>query len=250
MELEVKEKFIKLWNKYFPNSELPLVFYYTDDPVHAEPSEESTEWRCLIADLIAVRKGSSVYFDGNSIGCGGGRRYLGFDLEPGPDLEYFLSCGIPGKVEGIRYKKSPELVNEQSRLHPPFEAPRRYIVFKRWDMLDESDRPVAVIFFAVPDVLSGLFSLANFDEAITNAVITPSGSGCSAIVYYPYMESLSDHPRSVIGMFDISARPYVPASTLTFSTPWAKFISMVENMDESFLITDGWDRIKSRTGRL
>jgi len=29
-----------------------------------------------------------------------------------PHFEYFLSCGIPGKLEGERYKKSPELVKE------------------------------------------------------------------------------------------------------------------------------------------
>lgn len=29
-----------------------------------------------------------------------------------PDFEYFLSCGIPGKMEGEPDKKSPELVKE------------------------------------------------------------------------------------------------------------------------------------------
>jgi hypothetical protein len=41
---------------------------------------------------------------------------------------------------------------------------RCYIVFKRWDKLDEGDDPTAMVFFAVSDALSGLFTLANFDE--------------------------------------------------------------------------------------
>lgn len=32
-----------------------------------------------------------------------------------PNFEYFLSCGIPGKLEGERYKKTPELVRSWRR---------------------------------------------------------------------------------------------------------------------------------------
>jgi len=38
-------------------------------------------------------------------------------------------------------------------------------------------------------------------------------------------------------MFDISARPYVPAATISFATLVTKFARMVENMEESFLTT-------------
>jgi hypothetical protein len=103
-----------------------------------------------------------------------------------------------------------------------------------------------VIFFAVPDVLAGLFTLANFDQEEPNGVITPFGSGCSSIVYHPYFQREAEHPRAVIGMFDISARPFVEATELTFSAPIAKFMSMVDNMDESFLITKSWKQVRQR----
>jgi hypothetical protein len=128
----------------------------------------------------------------------------------------------------------------------PFHAPAKGILFKRWDSLEPEDEPQAVIFFAPPDVLSGLFSLANYDSAHPHAVISPMGSGCSSIVYYPYHESLSQEPHAVLGMFDPSARPYVPATTLTLTAPWAMFTRMVANMDESFLITPTWEKIKIR----
>ncbi len=39
MELELKEKFLVLWKRYFGNEELPITFYYTtgDGVVKTEP---------------------------------------------------------------------------------------------------------------------------------------------------------------------------------------------------------------------
>jgi len=180
--------------------------------------------------------------------CFGGKRYLGFSDKIMPDFEYFLSCGIPSKLEGERYKKSPELVKESTQYVPHFKAPARFIVFKRWDMVEESDQPEVVIFYAEPDVLSGLCTLASFDEAEPNSVFAPHGSGCSTIVLYPYLEKDSSRPRGVIGMFDPSARPYVPKNTLTLSFPMNRFTEIVGNMEESFLITDTWRKIQKRIG--
>lgn len=176
----------------------------------------------------------------------GGRRYLGFSEELRPDFEYFLSHGIPGRVEGERYKKNPRLVAEFLKRVPRFKAPARFMVFKRWDMLDELDAAEVVVFFAKPDVLSGLFTLVNFDEEELDAVIAPFGSGCSSIVLYPYLEKSSARPRAVLGMFDVSARPFIPSDTLTFSVPLCMLERMVDNMEESFLSTGSWRRIQQR----
>jgi len=102
-----------------------------------------------------------------------------------------------------------------------------------------------VIFFAKPDVLSGLFTLANFDESESN-VFTPMAAGCGSIVLYPYLEKKSKRPRSVIGMFDVSARPFVPEEILSFSTTAEKFHRMIENTGESFLTLPSWGKIKKR----
>ena len=246
MEIEMKERFIRLWRKYFNNAELPITFYYTDEAKNTELVKPGSVSRCVIGALTGVRKGQSFRFDAESIGCFGGRRYLGFAEKIMPDFEYFLSCGIPGKVRGERYKKSPELVKETLKHWPAFKAPHRFIIFKRWDMLEESDNPEVVVFFAQPDILSGLFTLANFNEAEPNAVYTPMGSGCSSIVQNPYVEKDSKHPKAVIGMFDVSARPFVPRDVLTFSVPMNRFIQMIGNVEESFLITDSWEKVQKR----
>ena len=249
MDMKAKERFVSLWQKYFNGAELPITFYYTNEARGAEAVKPSSEHRCIFADLSKVTAGKSLYFDAESIGCFGGKKYLGFTTEVMEKFEYFLSCGIPGKLEGERYKKTPELVKEMMENVPKLKAPRKYIVFKRWDMLEESDEPDVVIFFARPDVLSGLFTLANFDECEPNGVFAPFAAGCGSIVQYPYLEEDSDHPRGVLGMFDVSARPFVPEDILSFSVPISRFIEMVGNMEESFLITQSWGKVNKRIQR-
>ena len=249
MDMQLKEDFIRLWKKYFNNAELPLTFYYTGEENRAEPVKPGSTSRCVIGALAKVRKGKSYTFSAESIGCFGGRRYLGF-LEYGDRdyerMEYFLSYGQPGEIEGERYKKTPETVREFFKHSPTFKAPSRYIVFKRWDMLTEEDNPEVVIFFARPDVLAGLYTLANYDNADLNGAVAPWGSGCSSIVQNPYFEKDSPNPRAIIGMFDVSARPFVARDELSFSVPMKKFTAMAANMEESFLITGSWKLVQKR----
>ncbi len=246
MDMELKEKFTEKWSNYFHSAELPIVFYYAEEVRGAEPVEAPEGHKCIMGDLAKVRQGASLYFGAETIGCFGGKRYLGFGGELMPNFKYFLSCGIEGQLEGERYKKTPDIVREMMKKSPRMKAPTKYIVFKRWDMLEESDEPEVVIFFAHADVLSGLFTLANFDEVEPNAVFAPFSAGCGSIVQYPYLEKDSDRPRAVLGMFDVSARPFVRPDHLTFAVPMCKFVRMIENMDESFLITGSWSKVQNR----
>jgi hypothetical protein len=241
-----KQQFIERWQKYFPGADLPIAFYYADNPGNEEVFSVKEGQHCFIGDLAKVRQGHALSFGTKSIACFGGKRYLGFSQNLMPNFEYFLSCGIPGKLEGERYKKTPELVKEFLKSGPVFTAPAPYVVFKRWDILEENDKPQVVIFFAPPDVLSGLFTLANFDDPTSQAVFCPMSAGCGTIVQYPLMECQSDRPRAVLGMFDVSARPGIEPTSLTFSIPMKKFEQMVDNMDESFLITASWQKIRDR----
>ncbi|MDY6801622.1 MAG: DUF169 domain-containing protein [Bacteroidota bacterium] len=249
MNIELRDHFIKQWKKYFGNAELPVAFYY-NKTTDTEVVTAKKEWSCFICDLVPVRKGHNLSFNKSSLGCGGARRYLGYSDKMRPNFEYFLSCGIPGELEGERYKQTPEMVNELMKNHQTIPANNRNIIFKRWDKLTEKDQPEVVIFFAKPDVLSGLFALANFDQTDPNGgAITPFAAGCCSIVHYPYMEINKENPRAVIGMFDTSARPCVSDNTLTFALPMKKFEKIISYMDESFLITDTWETIRKRINR-
>jgi uncharacterized protein (DUF169 family) len=246
MDMTMKDKFIALWNTYFNGAELPVTFYYTDEERNAELVPPPTGHQCVVGVLEKARRGASLCFAAESVGCGGGKRYLGFAEESMPNFQYFLSYGIPGKLEGERYKKCPELVTEIMKKSPKFKAPERFIVFKRWDKLANWDNPVATIFFASPDVLSGLFTLANFDEGEPNGVFSPFAAGCGSIVMYPYLEQGSERPRGILGMFDVSSRPCVPEGTLTMAFPMKKFLTMIADMEESFLIRPAWEIVRKR----
>ena len=249
MDVKLRQQFLDLWEKYFPGVALPIIFYYTNEEGWAKLAGKGAKTRCIISDLERVRAGQTLALDAETTRCGGGKRYLGFSQKLSPDFEFFLSCGIPGKLEGERYRKTPELVRRLLASQPAFHAPGKYIIFKRWDKLEMDEVPLAVTFFAPPDVLAGLFSLANFDSPDVNNVVAPSGSGCATIVYYPLIEAKADQPRAVLGMFDVSARSCVGADILTFSVPVGRFTEMVQNMDESFLTRRSWQEVRARIKR-
>ena len=182
MDAGFQQDFQHRWETYFPGVELPVAYFYTDEVSAPDRLDSRDEGHCVIACFARVRQGHTFVYGAASPGCRGWKRYTGYSQTLRPNFEYFLSCGIPGELEGERYKKSPELVKRFLASHPAFEAPGRYLVFKRWDMLAAEDRPFAVIFFATADVLSGLFTLANFDRADSHGVIAPMGAGCSSIV--------------------------------------------------------------------
>ena len=247
MNLHFKDAFTEKWKKYFRNADLPFVFCYSDDEEYAGNLRPVEGFTCMIGQLAPViRKGQTLSFTQETFGCFGGVRYSGFPSEYNPDFKYFLSCGIPGKLEGERYKKTPELAEQYVKDMPVPPAEGKYIVFKRWDKLGEGDEPQAVVFFASPDVISGLFTLANFAVRGPQAVIAPFGSGCGSIISYPLAERDRDEPRAVLGMFDVSARPFVKKGVLSFAVPMKKFAQMVEDMDESFLITGSWEKVSRR----
>ena len=246
MDAEFSHYFMERWLRYFHHAELPISYYYTDHPLQNDVQSSQVVDRCLISNLSRVRQGYPFVYDVHTPGCSGGKRYTGFSHSLRPKFEYFLSCGIPGELEGERYKRDPELVGQYLLQHPPFTAPGKYLVFKRWDKLSQPEEPIGVVFFATGDVLSGLFTLANFDVAEPDGVITPMGAGCASIVGYPLEQALREIPRCVLGMFDVSARPHISTDELAFSIPIQRFKQMVSYMDESFLITSSWEKIHRR----
>jgi hypothetical protein len=249
MDIELRDTFTRLWHKYFLDSDLPITFGIGTETGTAKKAPPPKDWRCLVCDLTKIRRGTALAFDQESLSCSGAKFFLGYTTERRPEFRYFLSYGKPG-VEGERYKQSPEIVDAMDKhaVHIPAEG--KCYTFKRWDQLTEEDTPEVVIFFARPEVLAGLFTLANFDQSDPNGgVICPFGSGCGSIIYYPWLEQQSEHPRAVLGMFDPSARPCVMADVLTMAIPMKKFTKMIGYMEESFLITPTWEKVKKKIQR-
>ena len=244
MDTEKRDKFIRLWALYFNNSELPITFQYSDTSQGTAVSAPSEGHRCVISQLFKARRGESFCMQASSVSCVGGKRYLMFTDAMPPRFECYISHYPDGK--GERYKLHPEQVLSFWENLPRLPTKGDNLIFKRWDKLEETDQPDAVIFFATPDVLSGLFTLACFDATAEDTVIVPFGAGCTNIVYYPYREELKGTGRSVIGLMDPSARKFAKGNLVTFSVPITKFMKMIDQMEESFLITDTWGVVQRR----
>ena len=242
----ISEESWKQFQETLGLKESPLGVYYTNEkPEGVAPQEGITG--CMIGLLQNARKkGKTVYFDKAHFGCPGGAYYMGFFESPRPDIEYFLSCGIPGEMEGERYIKTPERAREYFAKMIPRRAPATYCVFKPIEQFQKGTEPEVVVFFATPDILSGLFTLTNYALERTDAVYAPFGSGCGIILTYPLKEAVKEQPRATLGMFDVSARPMVEKDFLTLAMPYSIFLKLLENVSSSFLQMESWRKVLQR----
>ncbi len=243
--------FEESWKKFreiLGLKESPLGVYYTNDKPDGVTPKTGVHL-CMIGLLKEARKkGKTVFFDKNHFGCPGGAYYMGLLESPRPNIEYFLSCGIPGEMEGERYIKTPELAREFFKKRKPRLAPATYCVFKPIEQFQQGNvKPEVVVFFAPPDILSGLFTLTNYALERNDGVQTPFGSGCSAILTHPLREAEKEQPHAILGMFDVSARPMVENDILTLAMPYPIFLKLLENVQGSFLETESWKKVLKRT---
>lgn len=217
------------------NAGLPITFWYADRAI-ADPEKVNG---CLFKVFAQVREGRKVSFDNETITCGGGRFYTGFDEMP-ERVPNFVSIKE-------RYKKTPEMVIESiSRLQVP-RTDRKYLNFSRIDQADALDMAEGVVFFATPDILSGLVTWTCFDNNSDDAVTALFGSGCSAIVTRAIIENRRNGRRAFIGLFDPSARPHFEEDILSYAIPMSRFREMCLTMRESCLFgTQAWGRIRER----
>jgi len=224
---------------------LSLVFF-SNEQHNAEPAKKFKDYHCYMVDLMRLHRVQLLAFNAGNISCGGGKRFCGFANEIQPGFEFFLSSGIPGKMEGERYKRDPETVLELMKNNPGIAAPTKWLIAKPFEKLEPDDEPEVIIFFASPDVISGLFTLANYDRADLYGVKSPFSPGCGSVIQYPLLENNRKNPDCILGMFDPSARPYIKAGLLSFAIPIKRFATLVGYMDECFFSTETWNAVSKR----
>ena len=128
--------------------------------------------------------------------------------------------------------------------YAPFSAP--YLNFMRMDCVENLDETEGIIFFATPDVLSGLCSWAFYDNNDNDAVCTQFASGCCSIVTFATQENKKNGRRCFIGMLDPSARPLIPKNELTFTIPTCRFKEMMDTMEQSALFQKAYSIVRKR----
>ncbi|MCE5198125.1 MAG: DUF169 domain-containing protein [Armatimonadota bacterium] len=229
----------------------PVAVLLSDEKPEGALQFREGVWGCVVAMFTAAVRGKVTALDKLTVACGGGSIGLGFCEQfagPPGGIEYFLSTGRgEGYPEGEAYLKTPEFAKAFVDQLPRTEIPYTYVIFKPLDQVDpEKETPVLVSFLANPDQLSALVVLANYDRASTDNVIVRFGAGCHQIFLLPYAESLKEEPRAVIGITDITARPYIDPDLLAFTMPWKMFNAMESNIPGSFLEKKDWKKVRER----
>ena len=163
---------------------------------------------CIFKGLQAAREGVPVSLSAEIIACGGGKLYTGF-------------TDMPERVT--------------------------YLNFVRIDKAESFDGFEGIMFYATPDMLSGLCGWAFFDTNAADAVVTQFGSGCSSVVSMTIVENARKGQRCFMGLLDPSVRPYVGTNELSFTIPMSRFKSMTKTMKECFLFdSHAWKKVKAR----
>ena len=233
--MEIK-RFIENYKGAFGEAaELPVLFWYSDSAVNKTEKINGCFFQCM----KAVREGISVSLNADVIGCGGGKYYTGFT-----DLPEYVPTFVSEKE---KYKQTPEMVSEFiTQLDRP-PATGKYLNFSRIDKVESFDEKEGILFFATPDILSGLVTWASFDNNNEDAVVSLFGSGCCSAVTYAVLDNMKHGRRTFIGFFDPSVRPHFEADILSFMIPLSRFREMYNTITKCFLFdTRAWSKIKER----
>jgi len=257
----------------------PVALMWSNEKPQGTMQFQEGKWGCVMWLAAHAAKGKTAVADIKTFGCFGGGVGLGFGDQyknfPGGEEGFchFLSDGNANRkggkelaekikpfmraeaydnfLHGERYVKSPVLVKKFLESLPLTEIPKQYVVFQPLDNVDiKKDKPQTIIFFVNPDQLSALVVLANYERGDNENVIIPYAAGCQTIGIYPYREAKSSKPRAVVGLTDLSARVYIREQLgdnhlMTFSTPFALFEEMEQNVPGSFLERHTWQSLLS-----
>lgn len=154
---------------------------------------------------------------------------------------------VPAFVsETEHYKQTKELAKEYIGRLDIRLSDKPYLNFIRMDRLESLNDMEGILFFATPDVLSGLCSWTFYDNNDDDAVCARFASGCCSIVTFAVKENQTGGRRCFIGLLDPSARPLVPGNELTFTVPVSRFKEMMNTMDQSALFQKAYSIVRKR----
>jgi len=235
--MDVKE-FVKNYQEAFGNvAPLPFAFWYSD----AAAAQTKKIGGCFFKGFQSLNDETeqALSLCLENIGCGGGKFYTGFTDMP-EQVPEFVSLKE-------KYVKTPEMFREYKEKLVVPRAEKKYLNFKRIDKLENFSEIEGLLFFASPDILSGLTCWAFFDNSSDGAVSTPFGSGCSTVVTQTINENRRGGRRTFIGFFDPSVRPHFDANILSFTIPMSRFKEMYQTIKDTCLFgTHAWAAMQKR----
>ena len=232
--MTVKDFITKYREAFGESVPLPVAFGYSDKAA----TEVRKIPRCMVGAIRKVCDGQPLTLSADNVLCGGGSLYTAFAPMPGR---------VPGFVSEVEhYKQTKEQVVEYIDRLSIRLTEKPYLNFMRLDTLESLDGVEGVLFFATPDVLSGLCSWAFYDNNSDDAVSVRFASGCCSIVTFAAKENAEGGRRCFIGMLDPSARPLIPKEELTFTIPMCRFMEMTDTMEQSALFKKAYSVVRKR----
>jgi hypothetical protein len=192
---------------------------------------------------VAVSRGGGGFGDPKN-GCYGMQTAFGLEKSYPSFMANFLTDG-KGAPMGEGLKATPELAQEfLDRARPP--APSGDSVLVGPLRLDQWDKVKSLTFFADPDRLAALMTLAAYWSSDPDFIFAPFSSGCGLMLRELANQ---DHERAIIGCTDIAMRKYLPPDILCLSVLPPHFTRMVDFPEEAFLNRDWWAELMRIRGK-
>lgn len=228
----------------------PSISRELEDQGQLNMQEIFNHFSCIIGNIwLARKKHCAAYISSEEYGCPGGVFYSSMMKPNLRFIEHYVTTGFEGTpIHGERYLPSPESMRKFLAKVDPRKAPAKYCIFKPLSAFSESEEPEFVIFFARPEVLSGLFTHTTFTTGEVDCVASPFGAGCTNILAWPLHYKEQGIEKAVLGGFDPSARKYMKTDELTFTVSWSLYEKMLRALPESMFNVDGaWTSVRKKT---
>jgi uncharacterized protein (DUF169 family) len=207
---------------------------------------------CVMGNIWLARKKRGVaYISAEQYGCVGGGFYTAMYAPHLRVIEYYVSTGMPGTpMQGERYMPSPESMRAFMENLAPRKAPAPYCIFKPLSLFEEKEEPEFIIFFARPEVMTGLFTQVAFVTGDPHGVVSPFGAGCTNIVGWPLYYKERGEEKAVLGGFDPSQRKFMKTDEMTFTVPLGLYRKMLEALPEyMFTLDHAWADVRKKVAR-
>ncbi|HTP30432.1 MAG TPA: DUF169 domain-containing protein [Anaeromyxobacteraceae bacterium] len=225
----------------------PIVAIYdgSADPEAFRPSIAARGRSCCFAYYDRWCKGETLVvercdgdFERPSQGCPGLQRAVGLVSSYPAWMAHFLTDG-KGAPMGEGLKATPEIAQAfLDRARPVEPGGDRVLMgplrVEHWDKVR------SVTFFADPDRLSALITLASYWSSDPEEVVAPFSSGCG-LMWRELVNQNRD--RAILGATDIAMRRYLPPHLMALSVSPARFQRMVNFPDDAFPCREWWKEL-------
>lgn len=207
---------------------------------------------CIMGNIwLARKKHSAAFISSEEYGCPGGVFYSSMMKPNLRFIEHYVTTGFPGTpVHGERYLPSPEAMKTFLDTVDPRPAPAKHCIFKPLSLFTEDEEPEFIIFFARPEVLTGLFVQTTFTTGDVDCVASPFGAGCTNLIAWPLYYKEQGLEKAVLGGFDPSARKFMKPDELTFTVSLSLYKKMLKALPESMFNVDGdWKTVRKKVSK-